>query len=109
MNECKPLVVGDPDAVARIKARQYARAQEERQRVERRLHAERVVQRARYTEALQDTIKAQLAGPGRSSTSHLNLSHFCRHLKTETICRMPQKCTRHAGKGAQIKPESELR
>lgn len=50
----------NPEIAARIRARTYARAEEERRRVERRMHAERVVQRARYAEALQDTIKAQL-------------------------------------------------
>ena len=55
------LAKADPDVASRIRARTYARAEEERRRVERRMHAERVVQRARYAEALQDTIKKQLA------------------------------------------------
>lgn len=55
------LAKADPNVATRIRARTYARAEEERRRVERRMHAERVVQRARYAEALQDTIKAQLA------------------------------------------------
>jgi hypothetical protein len=54
------LAKADPDVASRIRARTYARAEDERRRVERKMHAERVVQRARYAEALQDTIKAQL-------------------------------------------------
>jgi hypothetical protein len=54
------LAKADPEVASRIRARTHAKAEEERRRVERRMHAERVVQRARYAEALQDTIKAQL-------------------------------------------------